>query len=145
MIYLAAGDRPSAEAVWRDLDELASRTQDAEALMWPLQLQALRATLDGDLQAAVAAAASFGERAEELGMAERGRLYAIGLAFRPLLYMGDVILDTEWCAGVALPWMRTAPDLGEYSRLRSRCSGRPRRFAGDRRAAAWEWPPSTRT
>jgi hypothetical protein len=88
LAYLAAGRRRQAEEVWRELDELISRTRDAELLLLPLLLQTLLQTLDGELEAAIESGAQVAVRAEELGMAARGRLYARSISTAPLLYLG---------------------------------------------------------
>jgi DNA-binding CsgD family transcriptional regulator len=88
LIYLAAGERARADEVRGDLDEFASRAGDAVLLLWPLEVEALLATLDGQLEMAVAAAERFRARADELGMSMHGRFTAHGLTWRPLLYLG---------------------------------------------------------
>ena len=86
-IFLAAGKRARAEEVWRELDELASHTHDAEALHWPLLPGLFRAKLDGELEHVVEARARIINRADELGISGTGRLMAEHLLFRPLLYL----------------------------------------------------------
>jgi AAA ATPase domain len=87
MIHLAVGDRGLVEQMWQELDQLASRTRDAELLIWPIEHEVRRLTLDGELDAAGAASAPIAARAEEIGTPARGR-YATGLAFWPLLQLG---------------------------------------------------------
>src|SRR5439155_4014400 len=66
-VYLEYGDRARAEGVWKELDALAERTRDPELLLWPLEREAIEATLDGSLEAAVAAAGRLVPQAEEQG------------------------------------------------------------------------------
>jgi tetratricopeptide (TPR) repeat protein len=88
MIFLASGNRARAEEVWRELEQLASRTHDASALLWLLVAEELRAKLDGELERVAAARARIINRADELGISAFGRLTAQQVSFRPLLYLG---------------------------------------------------------
>jgi hypothetical protein len=85
---LAAGDRERAEHVWRELEQLATHTQDVVVLLWPLQLAMIRATLDGDLEETVAGGERLIRRADELGIPVAGQQAAESLTFEPLLYLG---------------------------------------------------------
>ncbi len=87
-IFLAAGERSRAEDVWRESNELAYRTRDADVLLWPLLAEAHQANLNGDLEHAAVARTRISNRADELGIAASGRLSAQHLSFRPLLYLG---------------------------------------------------------
>jgi serine/threonine protein kinase/tetratricopeptide (TPR) repeat protein len=90
LVYLVAGDRGRAEDIWAQIEQLASRTGDAEAQLWPLEVEALRATLDGELEAAVDVGRRAAERANQLGMGLRARQTREGLTWRPLLYLGRI-------------------------------------------------------
>ncbi len=87
-LFLAAGDRARTEQVWRELSELANHTRDVVALLWPLQLEAVRATLSGELESSVEVAARLKSQAIELGIPRAGELSAEWLSFQPLLYLG---------------------------------------------------------
>ncbi len=87
-MFLVAGDRDRAEQVWREMDQLAVHTKDVVLLLWPLQLEAIRATLDGDLEGAVSAAEQLIGRATELGIPMAGEVAAEALAFQPLFQLG---------------------------------------------------------
>jgi len=85
-VFLAAGDRGRAEALWAEVEQLAKRTGDAEALLWPIQIEAMRAMLGGELEAALDAAAREASRAEELGAAP----LVPTLRVEVLLYLGQM-------------------------------------------------------
>lgn len=87
-IFLAAGERARAEELWRELEELSSQTRDATILLWPLYIESIRLTLDGNLEAVVEARKRIVDRADELGVSVAGRIGAEHLVFRPLLYLG---------------------------------------------------------
>jgi tetratricopeptide (TPR) repeat protein len=87
-VLLAAGDRDRAERLWRDLDDLATRTQDASSLVWPFTAEALRAILDGELEPALAATDRLAERAIELGIGAYGQAVAQRQRRSALAYLG---------------------------------------------------------
>jgi tetratricopeptide (TPR) repeat protein len=88
LIFLDRGDRTRAEAVWRDVEHLATRTRDTAATLQHRATAAFTATIDGRLDEAVACAAALREWAEQAGSRDAGRLYASQFARRPLLYLG---------------------------------------------------------
>jgi tetratricopeptide (TPR) repeat protein len=106
IILIAAGERARAEELWRELEQLASRTQDAALLLWPLTIEGFRSTLDGNLEAVVEIGKRIGDRADELGSPLAGRVSAEHLSFRPLLYLGRaeealaILPEAERQAGV---------------------------------------------
>jgi hypothetical protein len=67
VVFLGNGDRARAEACWAELDELASRTLDANLLAWPETHEALQAALDGDLEGALSWLERVESRRVELG------------------------------------------------------------------------------
>src|ERR1051326_555241 len=69
MVLLAAGRREAAERCWAEIDQLASRTQDAVLLLWPDTRAAIVFTLDGDFSRALDAAMRIEARADELDSA----------------------------------------------------------------------------
>jgi len=87
IVYLNTGDRARAEAVWHELAELAQRTKDTDLLLYSLANEIDQALLDGELEAAVAAATRVGSRGDELGAPVSGRFWAANHGFRPLLYL----------------------------------------------------------
>lgn len=86
--FLAWGERDRAEAIWRQLDELAGRTRDPSLQLYPLRVRALRATLDGRLDEAAALRRQLIERGDELGSPVRARQFASLELSRPLIYLG---------------------------------------------------------
>jgi hypothetical protein len=86
--FLADGDRAAAEQVWKELDALAEHARDVVLLLWPHEIAALRATLDGRLEEAISLAARVAQRGEEIGSARAGRNEAASLTWAPLLYLG---------------------------------------------------------
>lgn len=82
------GDRAAAEAVWREIEEMAGRTNDTYVVLRRPFIASVRAALDGRLEEAVAAALDLRERAEELGSGDFGRLWGANLQVRPLILMG---------------------------------------------------------
>jgi len=86
---LAAGDRDSAEALWRELGEMNSRTGDRFLAVRSATLAITVATLDGELERAVDAAANFSALAEEAGSPLYG-LQAGMRAMRANIYLGRV-------------------------------------------------------
>ncbi len=85
---LAAGDRERAEVAWKELDELATHTRDVVPLLWPIQRDAIRAHLDGELEEAVSACQRLVQRASELGIPVAGRDSATWLSYQPLSHLG---------------------------------------------------------
>ncbi len=86
-VFLAAGDRGRAEALWEEVEQLAKRTGDAEGLIWPIQIEATRLLLDGELEAALDAAARAGSRMGEL-LNEPRPLWLQRPRVAVLLYLG---------------------------------------------------------
>ncbi|MSQ15368.1 MAG: hypothetical protein EXR50_05850, partial [Dehalococcoidia bacterium] len=86
--FLASGDREGAERVWRQMDELATRTQDSYIRLQSLVVEGLLHKVDGHLEDAVA----IGERlvvwSEELGSPIMGRQFATAVMVQPLLLLG---------------------------------------------------------
>jgi hypothetical protein len=87
--YLATGDRPRAEELWREGEAIASHTGDAFVVILPELLAAFRAILDGELDTAVERAVAISRRADELGMAVAGNRWRFSLMAAPLLWMGE--------------------------------------------------------
>src|SRR5439155_9087572 len=68
--------RARAEELWRELDALVQMPHDPLFTVWPLNREALRATLDGELETALASAAHLAARAADV------------FGFWPLVYLG---------------------------------------------------------
>lgn len=87
-VYLQAGDRARVEELWHEIEELSQRTRDPVLLLWPLVHDTIRATLEGELEEAIANGERLAERGAELGSPVRGRFFADQLAFWPFIYLG---------------------------------------------------------
>jgi class 3 adenylate cyclase/tetratricopeptide (TPR) repeat protein len=87
-VFLDWGERARAEELSRQTGELAARTRDAWALMFPLVNDAVLGTVDGRLEDAVAAGERLVARGDELGLPVIGRLLAVAWTARSLLYLG---------------------------------------------------------
>ncbi|HLF09172.1 MAG TPA: protein kinase [Dehalococcoidia bacterium] len=75
--FLQHGERNHAEDLFRQLSELATRTQEAQLALRPFTSEAIIATLEGDLERAVRVSQQLVERADELGAPVAGRVNAI--------------------------------------------------------------------
>ncbi len=87
-IVLDWGERTRAETLWRRVAELGAREREPDLLLYGPIGDAILATLDGELEEALRAAARLIERSAELGSAAFGRRYAARLQERPLLWLG---------------------------------------------------------
>ena len=85
--YLVAGDRASFEAISDEMDELASRTRDPNAIVNTRVREAIHATFDGWLEDAIETEKSAMEQAETLGIPGAG-LLLVHLAIPAHLYLG---------------------------------------------------------
>ena len=86
--HLAMGERGRAEGLWRDLEELASRTRDTDLLLLSLSNEPLVATLDGHQEMAPESGTRLYAKAKGLGSPVLGRQFADEASFRPLIYLG---------------------------------------------------------
>jgi eukaryotic-like serine/threonine-protein kinase len=87
-VFLSSGDRPRAEAVWKQASDLSERTRDSYLTLGPLMSQAILALLDGELEIALDLCERVDARGVELGNVGFGRQAASQVALRPLLYLG---------------------------------------------------------
>jgi hypothetical protein len=111
---LADGDRAAAEQVWKELDALAEHARDVVLLLWPLELAALRATLDGRLEEALDLAAHVAARGEEIGSPRAGRNEGTSLSWAPLLYLRRYsATDFPSFEGYTLPGGRMVELIGQ--------------------------------
>ena len=86
--FLVWGQRGRAEEVWREQDELAQRTGQATILMLALLGNAIKATLDGRLEDAVATGQGISIQGDELGISGFADQRSAHASVRPLLYLG---------------------------------------------------------
>ncbi len=95
-VYLNHGERARAEELWRQVEELATRTREPFIALFPPRNEIFVATLDGHLEAAVQLGQRFVNRAEELGSSAWGRRFANRETIVPLLWLGraDGVLTT---------------------------------------------------
>lgn len=93
-ILLDWGERAHAEALWREVAELAAQAHERDLLLFAPIADAILATLDGKLEEALGAVARLVEWSAELGSPGYGQKYAARLQERPLLLLGP---------GAALP------------------------------------------
>ena len=89
VIYLASGNRTRAEALWHEGEAIAARAKDAFVVIMPELCAAFRATLDGELDAAVERAAAIRRRGDELGMPVACSRWSFSLIAAPLVWMGE--------------------------------------------------------
>ncbi|MEP7198941.1 MAG: AAA family ATPase [Chloroflexota bacterium] len=97
--YFQFGDRTRAEAAWRELAELSTRTRDASVILWSLYTECQLALLNGELETAVALSERLMARANEFGSSTWGRWMAPFIACRALLYLGRTAEALEWSVG----------------------------------------------
>ena len=128
--YLEMGERDRAEELWGEVKERATRTEDANLLMYALQTEVMVATLDGCLEDAVATAERLGDRGEELGIPVVGGFAEAGGSFYPSLYLGgrtEHLLASyeEWAQALILAHAGRAGEALELSRrnMKERADG----------------------
>jgi tetratricopeptide (TPR) repeat protein len=79
------GHRERAEAFWRDVEEIAERTRDAGAQIYPLRDQMMRLFIDGRLEDSVALRERLVELTEQSGSTQTPQLNQLTRVF---LYLG---------------------------------------------------------
>ncbi len=114
MVFLAEGDRPAAERIWAEMQQLASHSHDPVLVLMPMVADALRATLDGDLEGALARADQFVQRGEELGSPRATRNFAGLVTAFPALWLGK--LET-WSIDTGARAQTSAADAVAFARL----------------------------
>jgi class 3 adenylate cyclase len=125
-IFLASGQRERAAVLWRQVDDLAER-DDPFLRVFAMYTQALRATLDGDLVGAVAAADQLVARTQELGTPVYGAQFGEWAACQPLLYLGrfeELNSREEEYARIAGLQVRLHPTILSRHALTSALMGR---------------------
>jgi tetratricopeptide (TPR) repeat protein len=99
--FLRNGDRPRAEAIWSEVEQLGNKTRDPNASLQPLLIAVVREMFAGDPEAAVAAKQAAIERGDELGIRAYGQTLASVFAFRAALYLGQPPEFEELDSGVS--------------------------------------------
>jgi DNA-binding CsgD family transcriptional regulator len=87
-VLVGEGQRGQAEKLWREIEPLTERSRDTFALHAPQLVEALRATLDGRLSEALAAAEQAQTLLAGLGMTDLSRQVATYHKLRLCLYLG---------------------------------------------------------
>jgi class 3 adenylate cyclase len=87
-LLLGGGKREMAESLWQELDEYAARIGDPYVRMWQMSAQALRHSLDGQLEQAVDLAEQFGNQAAALGVEVVGQMISAMAATGPMVDLG---------------------------------------------------------
>ena len=100
LIRLADGDRAGAEALFSEIDQLAERTRDPNALIRTFFALDLLATLDGEFEKAIALSTTLEQRAVALGMDAFGQQQARNGMLRPRIYLGQTSKVLEDTRGV---------------------------------------------
>jgi DNA-binding CsgD family transcriptional regulator len=118
-LFLHAGDRPRAEAIWNEVAALAYRSQDASALLYPLIHEGNLLWLDGRLEEAVALATRLMQQARDQGSPD---LIAFALRFSApaLIHLGRA----EEIGSPLFPLDQVAADSAGYRLLRLAYMGR---------------------
>ena len=118
--FLVWGQRGRAEEVWRELDELAQRTGQANALITSMLANAILATLDGLLEDAVATGQSISTRGDELGISGSAGQISAFASVRPLLYLGrgdDALLQVLSVTSASNPRALCLAHLGRHEEV----------------------------
>jgi predicted ATPase len=92
-VLLADGQRAQAEALWRQVEEVAERTNVVTVRLFVAQRDVLLAIVDGRLEETMALLERFVARADVLGVPVRGRQFAIQMLHTPAIHLGR---GTEW-------------------------------------------------
>jgi DNA-binding CsgD family transcriptional regulator len=112
LVQLAQGERAQAEALGRQIEELAERTHFAILRLFVAEHRAVLAIVDGRLEEALALLPRFEELADESGAPIRGRQFGVNMMIAPALYLGRADI-----------WLSAFDQYGEPASLARR--GRP--------------------
>jgi class 3 adenylate cyclase len=96
LIFLNAGRRAEADAVWQELSDYAARVGDPYVRAWQMFAESQRHMLDGDLDEAIEIAERFRSSASALGIevfGERMSAWAQGFALAMLGRAEDALVD----------------------------------------------------
>ena len=96
-LELSRGDRPRAEELWNQIEELAERTHVVSARLYALHLDVILSIIEGHFEMAFGQLERFVRFADESGARLRGRLFALVLSFWPSLETGRA---QEWLAAL---------------------------------------------
>ncbi len=88
-VQLEQGERERAEDLWRQVVELADRTQMVTSSLFVVQQDAILAIVDGHLEDAVELIRRFVELADKAGARVRGRQGGARMLAAPALYLGQ--------------------------------------------------------
>jgi hypothetical protein len=119
VVLLECGDRSSAEAMWRELEQLAERTRDASVGMLALYGPIAITVVDGRLEEAVSLADALRDRGKELGIS-----VGEALPVRALSYLGRLNVQTlDGFEGTSRPWLAARAhflaELGHHDQARA--------------------------
>jgi DNA-binding CsgD family transcriptional regulator len=87
-LQLAQGDRATAEELWREVEELAQRTQVVSLKLMVPQRDVILSIVDGHLEDALVQLQKYIRRADELGASLRGRQLGLQMLLAPARYLG---------------------------------------------------------
>jgi len=111
--YLVSGDRASFEAISDDMDELAGKTRDPNAIVNTRMREAILATFDGRLEDAIDTANSAMQQAETLGIPGAGLVLA-QLAIAAHLYLGVPLEATGQSTQPSAQTLHAKVATGDY-------------------------------
>jgi tetratricopeptide (TPR) repeat protein len=102
--FLEAGNRTRAEEVWRELQEVARRTEQVNYVMGSMLIDANLACLDGRLEEAVETFRTVQSRGNELGLSQYAFMMTVYGVSRPLLHLGKADEALQIVLGLPLPF-----------------------------------------
>jgi predicted ATPase len=85
---LACGNRPRAEELWREVEQVAERTRVVSVRLLVPQSAILLAIVDGRLEDVLVQLERYVEEADELGASQRGRMLYLSMLKAPAVYLG---------------------------------------------------------
>ena len=88
LLYLNWGDRARAEELWRQIEDIAAHSRDADAILRSLAIGGTFATVDGRLEEAMMVGERMVARGEELGNPLAGLAFANSVTSTPRLHLG---------------------------------------------------------
>jgi hypothetical protein len=87
-VRIGQGDRPGAEELWRQVQELAERTHVATASLFVARTDLTLAIIDGHLEEPLGLVKRYVERADESGAPALGRALGVLTLLAPAQYLG---------------------------------------------------------
>ncbi len=127
--FSAIADRDKAELAWKQLFEVADRSQDAFTVLNAMSFRGVLATMDGRLEEAVQCGSDLVSRGDDLGMPNIGRGMSARASARAHIYLGSAFES----ARQSLAGMPGAGD--DFVRILMDVDPAP---ADERNAALWE-------